>query len=304
MTRWRIHAPSSSANLGPGFDVLGLALELGITLELEAESPKGFGVEISGEGAESLPRDQTHRIVSVAAEIAGEAAEKALWKVHSSIPMARGLGSSAAAHACGVAAGFLLRDGTHPSADQVFQKLSDIEGHPDNAAACIDGGLQAGSGKAANWARVPLPLKSIPRLLTVIPEVPLETKRARAALPDQYPRQDAIVNLGALAHLVAGLAHGDWQAIHEGCVDQLHQPFRLPLIPGLTEALESLRQEEQLSGGWLSGAGPTLAAFVPDQKTNLDVATAALEALARADTPAHAKILAIDATGLRIESLA
>ena len=94
MTVWKIHAPASSANLGPGFDVLGLALQLHISVELEPDSDQGFAIELSGEGSDSLPTDQTNRILAVASEIAGEAVEKARWKINSEIPMARGLGSS------------------------------------------------------------------------------------------------------------------------------------------------------------------------------------------------------------------
>lgn len=303
MTVWKIHAPASSANLGPGFDVLGLALQLHISVELEPDSDQGFAIELSGEGSDSLPTDQTNRILSVASEIAGEAVEKARWKINSEIPMARGLGSSAAAHGCGIAAGLLLRDGTPPEREALFQMLSNIEGHPDNAAACIEGGFQAGSGTDSNWNRVTLAIDSVPKVLTVIPEVTLETKRARAALPDSYQRQDVISNLAGIATLVSGLTRGDWQAVQLGCVDQMHQPFRLPLIAGLSAALEALQQEQQLAGGWLSGAGPTLAAFVPDRQTNPEVAQSALAALAQAGTPARAEILSIEPEGLRVERI-
>ncbi|MEC9476267.1 MAG: homoserine kinase [Planctomycetota bacterium] len=303
MTRWRIHAPASSANLGPGFDVLGLALQLGITLELEPDSKRGFAIEISGEGADTLPTDRSNRILSIATEIAGEAVEKAHWKIHSEIPVARGLGSSAAAHGCAVAAGLLLRDGTPPDREQLFQQLSSIEGHPDNAAACIEGGLQAGSGTDSQRKHVALRLESEPNVLTVIPEVPLETKHARAALPDTYRRQDVIANLAAMATLVAGLSRGDWQAVKLGCADRLHQPFRLPLIPGLAAALEALQEQPQLAGCWLSGAGPTLAAFVPDRQIDESVSRSALAALEQAGTPARARILPIERDGLRMEQI-
>ena len=303
MTRWRIHAPASSANLGPGFDVLGLALQLGITLELEPDRADGFCLEISGEGADSLPRDRSHRIVSIAQEIAGDAVEAAGWTVHSEIPIARGLGSSAAAHACGVAAGFLLRDGSPPSPQQLFQRVSDIEGHPDNAAACIDGGFQAASGSRSDWNHVSLPIESVPRILAVIPEVPLETKEARATLPDSYSRQDAVANLGGIATLLSGLIRGDWQVVERGCQDRFHQPFRLPLIPGLSAALEALHREQELSGSWLSGAGPTLAAFVSNPETTVEIAGSALGALQEAGTPAIAEIFSINHVGLQMEKI-
>lgn len=303
MMTWRIHAPASSANLGPGFDVLGLALQIGITLELEVDSDRGFGIEISGEGADIFPRDRSNRIISLASEIAPEAAEKTYWKIHSEIPVARGLGSSAAAHGCAVAAGLLIRDGAPPSREQLFQQLSNVEGHPDNAAASIEGGFQAGSGTESQWNRTALTIESVPRILAVIPEIPLETKRARAALPDNYPRQDVIANLGSLATLVSGLSRADWQAVQRSCNDQLHQPFRLPLIPGLSEALEAMAREEELAGCWLSGAGPTLAAFVPNRQTDETVARKALAALEQAGTPARAKILSIETRGLQMEQI-
>jgi len=303
MTKWRIHAPSSSANLGPGFDVLGLALHLGITLELEPDCQQGFDLELSGESADTLPKDRSNRILAIASEIAGDAVADAHWKIHSDIPLARGLGSSAAAHACGVAAGILLRDGSPPPPEQLFQLVSNIEGHPDNAAACIDGGLQAGSGNSSSWNHVSLPIESVPRVLAVIPAVELETKHARATLPDSYTRQDAIANLGGIASLLAGLACGDWDAVERGCLDRLHQPFRLPLIPGLAAALEAMGNEQELCGSWISGAGPTLAAFVTEKETTVEVAESALAALEAAGTPARAEILTIDHAGLQMEMI-
>ena len=301
MNRSIIHAPASSANIGPGFDVLALAVNLRIRVELQAAGSDGFSLEISGEGSDSLPRDRSHLIVSTAAKIAGDAIESVSWKIDSDIPMARGLGSSAAAHACGVAAGILLRDGCAPQPEEIFQRLCDLEGHPDNAAACVAGGFQAGGRVAEQWTRSHLSIESAPRLLTLIPEVPLETVRARAALPDQYPRTDTVGNLQSLATLISGLARGDWDAVHHGCIDHLHQPYRLPLIAGLGTALESLRATPELRGGWLSGAGPTLAAFIPDTSSGEELAAEAVKVLEGADVPCRVQILEIDREGLRLE---
>jgi homoserine kinase len=303
MNRSIIHAPASSANIGPGFDVLALAVNLAIRVELQAAGSDGFSLEISGEGSDSLPTDRSHLIVSTAAKIAGDAIESVAWKIESNIPMARGLGSSAAAHACGVAAGILLRDGCAPQPEEVFQRLSDLEGHPDNAAACVAGGFQAGGRVGERWTHSHLAIESAPRLLTLIPAVALETVRARAALPEQYPRTDAVGNLQSLATLISGLARGDWDAVHQGCVDRLHQPYRLPLIAGLGDALESLRATPELRGGWLSGAGPTLAAFIPDPSSGAELAAEAVKVLQDAGVPCRVQILEIDPLGLRVEEM-
>jgi homoserine kinase len=304
MSRWRIHAPASTANLGPGFDVLGIAVNLGITVELQHNPTGSFAIEIEGPGSDTLPLNRTHLIARVAQEIAGEALDHSSLKIVSTIPMARGLGSSAAAHACGVVTGLVLRDNCSPDPAEVFQRLSDLEGHPDNAAACITGGFQAGAGGEGSWSQSPLFIESEPRLLALIPAVPLPTQQAREALPDQYPRSAIISNLGAMATLISGLARGDWDAVEKGALDQLHQPFRLPLIPGLADALAALQQAAGVRGAWLSGAGPTLAGFLPDPQTGTEVATAAARALEAAGTPCEVRILEVDRAGLRVEKLA
>ncbi|MDE0960102.1 MAG: homoserine kinase [Planctomycetota bacterium] len=304
MSRWRIHAPASSANLGPGFDVLGIAVNLGITVELQLNSGGGFAIESHGPGSDTLPRDRTHLIARVAEEIAGDALDHAAMKIVSTIPMARGLGSSAAAHACGVAAGLVLRDNCAPDPAEVFQRLSVLEGHPDNAAACITGGFQAGGFGEKGWTRSPLFIESEPRLLALIPAIPLPTQQAREALPDRYSRSAIISNLGAMATLISGLARGDWDAVDTGTNDQIHQPFRLPLIPGLSAALAALRQADGVRGGWLSGAGPTLAGFLPDPQTGTEVASVAVDALEAAGTACQICILEVDRSGLQVENLA
>jgi len=303
MNRWKIHAPSSSANLGPGFDVLGLAVQLGITVQLTTGTSDGLSIEITGEGSDSLPRDRSHLMVRVASEIAGAAVDSSCWKIHSTIPMARGLGSSAAAHACGIAAGLILRDGSLAGDEELFQRLSDLEGHPDNAAACIGGGFQAGGRAAEGWQRSPLTLPGETRLLLLIPEVPLPTVEARAALPEEYSRSDVISNLASMATLISGLASGNWRDVQAGCSDRIHQRYRLPLIPGLSSALETLAATDGLHGAWLSGAGPTLAAFLPDRSRDEEIAEAAANQLAAAGTPCQVHIVEIDETGFQVEEL-
>ena len=297
-----IISPASTSNLGPGFDALGLGVGWGIEVSIEAEAPAGFSVQLEGEGRKILPADGRNMILKVAREIAGDATDRAAWRITSRIPVARGLGSSAAARCAGLAAGYLLRDGALPPRHVVFEDASRHENHPDNASACVFGGLRVCSRNGSEWLSWPSPiLDSELQLLLVIPEVPVETSQARAILPTSYTRAATVRNLQSMSVLLSGLARGDWEAVRAGCRDQMHEPYRLPLVPGLSGALDSLREDESLGGAWLSGAGPTLAAFLPAEGARSDSGEAAVACLSAAGIGAAIHRVPIDLSGLRIE---
>ncbi len=297
-----IFSPASTSNLGPGFDALGLAVGWGIEVSLEPESPAGFSVILDGEGKEILPPDGRNMIIKIAREIAGAAADRAAWSIRSEIPVARGLGSSAAARSAGLAAGYLLRDGAVPPRHVIFEDASRYENHPDNASACVFGGLRVCGREGLDWRSWP-GLLSDPgvELLLVIPNVPVSTSLARSILPTTYTRSASVQNLQGLSVLISGLARGDWDAVRVGCHDHLHEPYRLPMVPGLGDALTALRGDPGLGGAWLSGAGPTLAAFVPTDATTADSGKESIEILEKAGTGAALHRVAIDREGLRLE---
>lgn len=260
MSGLRILAPASTANLGPAFDCLGLALDL--WNETEVAIGDETRIEIEGEGAEALPRDESHLVIRAARALYAhlDEAPPAGWQLRARnrVPLNSGLGSSAAATATGLLAANRL-SGARLALDELLTIGAAIEGHADNLAAALHGGLvlvnRAGEKVAAQSIEIP-PLSCV----VVLPEVQISTREARAALPQEVPLADAVANIGHSLALLEALRGSDISALAAAMQDRLHQPYRLPLIPGAQEALEAA----QAAGGAaaLSGAGPSLIAFV------------------------------------------
>jgi homoserine kinase len=249
-----LRVPASSANLGPGFDTLGLALE--IYLECRFEGSNSLRIEVSGRDAALISTDSSNLIWQT---MAAYGAPPVHLHIHNEIPLGKGLGSSAAAITAGVVmANELLGWGWTRS--QVLNETARLEGHPDNVAACTFGGVTASAfaedGKA-HAIRLDLPAGI--GLAVVTPNFALPTKTARAALPECYPRADVIFNLQRTALLVAALAKGSIREFAASLDDRLHQPYRASLVPGLADIL-ALR-EPGLLGCVLSGAGPSVLVF-------------------------------------------
>lgn len=300
-----VRSPASTSNLGPGFDTLGLALELGLELRLEPDHPVGFEVTVLGEGQDILPADGRNGVLKIAREIAGTRVDKARWRIESSIPVSRGLGSSAAARAAGVAAGYLLRDGKIPPRHEIFQRVARDENHPDNAAATVFGGFRvSGRDRYGTWETWPgVFSETSVQLLVVVPDIPIPTSQARALLPQQYTRAASVRNLQCLSTLMSGLARSDWEAVRRGCRDQLHEQYRLPLIPGLGETLDKLRAHPATGGAFLSGAGPTLVAFLLDPSEAQTLGKDAVDTLAAQGTGASTQIVGVESNGLQVKEV-
>jgi len=258
----RVRVPGSSANLGPGFDAL--ALGLGLYLDVSAK-PRSSGerVKLSGAYSAGLPTDDSNLIWQSflqAFKMAGRVAPDVTLAANNEIPLGRGLGSSGAAAVAGVAlanrAGEL---GFTPM--QVLMLAVEIEGHPDNVAASALGGLAV---VAPPHQAISLPWPPAVSVVVAVPEVQLATSRARAALPLQYDRHDAVFNLQRATLLVAAIsswgASGSAAALRVALQDRWHQPYRAPLVPGLNDALTL--ECPGLYGVALSGAGPSIIAFV------------------------------------------
>ncbi len=267
--RLRVRAPATAANLGPGFDCFGLALGLANEFVLDAEAAPG--VEVRGEGAGELPADGSNLVVTALERVAREAGRGGdvppfRLVCENGIPLARGLGSSASA----VAAGVLLADrllglGMDPAA--LLEAAVAVEGHPDNVAACLRGGLvlvyraaAPGSGPGtAGWRAESLSPHPDLRPVALVPEGErLSTDEARRVLPATVPFEDAVFNASRAALAVAALTR-DPGLLAEALQDRLHQPHRLPLVPGARALFERLRAEA--IPVCVSGSGPTLLAF-------------------------------------------
>jgi homoserine kinase len=239
-----VSVPASSANLGPGYDVLAAALSL--TLELEVEEAGEFFVHSQMPG---VPADRTNLCVRAFERL--HPADGLAFHVRSEIPAAAGLGSSAAAIVAGLAAADHLYELDAP----LFELAAEIEGHPDNVAAALYGGfvICAGNGEA------PVRFDPAPGLEGVIAIPPHEvpTAEARAALPDEVPLTEAVHNVGHASLLLLGLAKDDFSLIARGLADRLHQPRRQHLYPRSMELVERATELGAV-GATISGAGPTV----------------------------------------------
>lgn len=257
-----IVVPATSANLGCGFDCAALAVSLHLRLRGRLGAKPGFRASYRGPHAERIPLDDAN-LVARAACLAGEAAGAKIRggeiEIESEIPVAAGLGSSAAA----IVGGILLAArhlGEPPEAEAVVELATRIEGHPDNVAAAYHGGLVVAAQEAGGRVRVArAALPEDLALVAVVPDFELPTERARSVLPPSYSRADAVHNLQWFALLVATCFSGKFQLDPELFADRLHQPYRAPLVPGL-EACFAFRHPGLL-GIFLSGAGSSVLAI-------------------------------------------
>lgn len=285
----RVLAPATTANLGPGFDALGLALDLSNELEVELLDSPGLAIEVEGEGQE-LPRDEHHLVVRILRELGRETGLRV--RQVNRIPLARGLGSSAATMAAAAtAARHLFELDLDP-----LQDAARREGHPDNVAPCVLGGLIASAMEGERTFTVPLEIHPCWKVALAIPDYELSTEEARRLLPADVSLAAATFNLGRLGLLIGALARGDGSLLREATRDRLHQPFRARLIKGFEEAC-SAALETGASGAFISGAGPTVAALV-DTRTH--DASAVAEAMAAALGGARPLALAVDTRGCRL----
>lgn len=258
----RVRVPATSANLGPGFDSLGLALGLHdeATITLRTEGP--VVVDIEGLGADSLPRDERHLLLSslrTAAQRFGLQLNGIEIRARNAIPQGRGLGSSAATIAAGVAAAWMLVPG-HDQLDRaaVLDVAAGIEGHPDNVAACLLGGLAISWHGAEGAAAVTVQVHSDIEPVLFLPPFALSTGVARGLLPVSVPHTDAAFTAGRSALLIHAVTSAP-DLLMEATEDRLHQSYRAPAMPDSAAVLDALRRSE--IPAVISGAGPSVLAL-------------------------------------------
>lgn len=261
--RVRVTVPASTANLGPGFDCIGLALSLHHTLIVSELTGSGVEISLTGEGSEALPCDETNPMfvaMSEAFEETGYRPEFLRMESNNHIPLARGLGSSAAATLAGLAAAAALAGG-EVDRGQLLAQASAREGHADNVCASLFGGfcVTAHAAGTADFVRLPAPLEL--EAAVVVPDFELETIPSRAALPVTVPFGDAVANQARVALLTAAVASGEVELLPRAMLDQLHQPYRLGLVPGM-QAVWDAAVEAGALGAALSGSGPSMVALV------------------------------------------
>lgn len=255
-----VRVPATSANLGPGFDALGLALQIYNELTLSTTADPMSKIRIEGEGAETPPRDNLS-IQAADALFKAAGSEPPLWNLHqvNRIPAAAGLGSSAAAIVGGmIAANAFL--GRPLGREQILELAVQMEGHPDNVAPALYGGMVISGRRQERLCTYrTLPAPGL-RLQLAVPEFTMSTPAARRILPEQVVRGDAVFNAGAAAALTAALLEGREDMLSWAMEDRLHQPYRLPLIPGAEAALAAACRAGA-GGAAISGAGPSIIAL-------------------------------------------
>jgi homoserine kinase len=291
--------PASSANLGPGFDALGLALAL--HNEVTAEEADRVTVRIEGEGAGRLAVDERNvvaRGLKLVYEAVGRPFRGCALACRNRIPLARGLGSSAAAWVGGLLAGDALLGGPLDRA-ALLRLAARAEGHPDNVAAALYGGLTVSCSTADGAIAVSLPVPDRLHWVVLVPEVTSATAEARAVLPSAVPREDAVFNVQRVALLLASFQAGRTEALPLALEDRLHEPYRLALFPWMPAVATAARQAGAL-GCVLSGAGPSLLALVPGD--GAAVARAMEDALRRTGLAGVARALEVDRQGAIVES--
>lgn len=293
-----VRVPATIANLGPAFDALGLAVTLHNTVELAPAA--AAAVEVRGEGEGELPADErnlVHRAAAAAADAAGRAGAFHI-RCRNDIPLARGLGSSAAAIVGGLAAANAAL-GQPLDGDALLRLAVGLEGHPDNVAPALFGGaVVCGSGRGGTVAVARLTPVWQGALVVAVPGFAVSTEEARRRLPAAVPFADAVGNVARTAALVVSLLTGRMDLLAEAMEDALHQPYRRPLVPGM-DAVFAAARAAGAYGAALAGSGPSVVAPAP-----ADRAAAVGEAMVRAfnetGAAARAYTLQIDPQGATV----
>ena len=304
MKSFTVLVPCSTSNLGAGFDAIGIALS-GPDLMVRVV-PGGDSLRIlrlSGEGADRLPEDSTNRVIEAAHRAARDAgldpaSLRAELSIHSSIPLKRGLGSSAAAAIAGGLLADALADG-RIGAERVLRTAVEMEGHSDNVVPALHGGAQVSVRDARGQIQsCSIEIRAPLRAALYIPDQELATSAARAVLPKQVPLADAVHNLGRAALFVAALGDGRVDLLGEAMDDRLHQPARSGLLPWLPSLLAAARSAGA-SGVALSGAGTSVCALCTTD-TARDVARAMMNAAAQLGVAGRSEVVDVAVPGARV----
>ena len=262
-----VKVPATSANMGPGFDCLGIALDIWNSVTVEVGSD---GFVIRGEGKEELqagPSNLVYRSFRLPFEESARQAPKVRITCENEIPLGRGLGSSAAAVVGGLVAANEVR-GRPLSSEQLLALAAETEGHPDNVSAAMLGGCRIVVKDGTSLVTVAVPIPEDLRAVVFIPDVPMPTKQARSLLAAKVSRQDAVYNLGRVGMLVNALATGDFTYFSLATEDRLHQPARQTIFPAMKNIFRAALASGAL-GVFLSGAGSSVLALTRDREMTI-----------------------------------
>lgn len=301
-----MRVPASTANLGAGFDCIGLALNLYLTVGARIVPAIGdkCHFRLTGEGSEGSSRNEENLIIRsmrLVAEREGFSLPAVELEVNNELPLARGLGSSATAIIAGITLAALVCD-RKLSEQMVLRYALEMEGHADNVAAAYLGGMVVTCIKPdGSVLTVKRSWPSELRVIIVSPEALLKTAETRVVLPANVTREDAVFNLQRVALFVAAVEAGAYDLLWDAMQDRLHQVHRQALVPGLAEALATPPQPG-LVGIALSGSGPSVVALARDRFDEIGESIA--ENFRRHDVPARVRVLEVDHEGLAVAALA
>ena len=272
----KVKVPATTANLGPGFDCIGLALSIYNYVHVEEGTDDGSDLIIHAMAG--APSDKSNLIYKTMLDFYKQMGQKlpalTIWQ-EDHIPMTRGLGSSAACVVAGLLAANVLA-GAGLTTKDLVQMAAQIEGHPDNSTPALVGGLTVGAmtDKRLEYIRVPNHGWENLRFALMVPDFELSTEKARKVLPDMYSREDVVHNMSRAALMVAALINGDFEKLSFALDDRVHEPYRLPLVPNMDVIFKEAKRNGAYNA-FLSGAGPALIAvtengnFLPQMKVFL-----------------------------------
>lgn len=295
----KVTVPATSANLGPGFDAIGVALTLRNEFTFSDEGDVPLSIDVNGEGEERIYRDERNLVV-VAAErifdLVGQRPKNLSIQIANDVPAASGMGSSSTAIIGGMLGANELTD-SQLSRSQILNLAAQLEGHPDNVMPALLGGLAVGvlEDGIVTGERFALPDYKV---VIVLPKHDTMTKEARAILPQMVSLGDAVANIGRTALLIQALQLRHFDKLRTAMQDRLHQPYRVPAIPGMTAAFAAA-YDAGAAGVAMSGAGPSLIAFA--ENDHAAIATAAQAAFTEAGIPSRQWVLDVDTLGAVVE---
>lgn len=300
--RIRVTVPATSANLGPGFDTLGIALAVHDELEFTTLNPGELEFDIRGVGSENIPRDESHLVIHSlrhSLNALGYELPGIRLRAHNVIPHGRGMGSSGAAIVAGVvAAAALIAPDREVDRDELLSLATALEGHADNVAPCLFGGLTIAWMDANNHPHSKeLMVHRGVSVLVLVPEFTLSTEVARSLQPEQVPHADAIFNLSRSALLIAALMQSP-ELMFDATEDRLHQHYRASAMPETASLVADLR--EAGFAAVVSGAGPSVLVLCEDPGARLEAAAIA----ERQPSTWQALLTAIDVQGATVDDVA
>jgi homoserine kinase len=301
-----VKVPATTANLGPGFDVLGLALDLWNEAEFDTAQNGKITVQVTGEGKDLLPTDEKNAVAAAALrvyQLAGKDCPGLQIRCVNRVPLGSGLGSSSAAMLAGMLGANALL-GYPFSREEILKLAIEMEGHPDNVAPAMLGGLVASLAHDDHVVSLRLALtsrRSSIHVTVALPDFNLPTKQARAILPQQIERKDAVYNISRAVLVTEAFRRGDLLMLGAAMEDRLHQPYRLPLIPGAQDAMQAMKKAGA-SAVALSGAGPSLIAFSAAPESA--IGEAARRAFAQAGLNSRSFHLKISRRGAEVKASA